>query len=64
MKEVFASGTAAVVSPVGLIRYKLKEYAVNGGIVGPVTEKLYNEILKIQYGEQDDPFGWRIKIAD
>jgi branched-chain amino acid aminotransferase len=64
MKEVFASGTAAVVSPVGLIRYKLKEYTVNGGIVGPVTEKLYNEILKIQYGEQDDPFGWRIKIAD
>ncbi|HRT26970.1 MAG TPA: branched-chain amino acid aminotransferase [Syntrophales bacterium] len=64
MKEVFASGTAAIVSPVGFIHYKLKEYPINGGAVGPVTEKLYNEILKIQYGEQDDPFGWRLKIAD
>jgi branched-chain amino acid aminotransferase len=64
LKEVFASGTAAIVSPVGLIHYKLKEYGINGGKTGPVTERLYNEILYIQYGEKDDPFGWRIKISD
>ncbi len=64
LKEVFASGTAAIVSPVGLIRYQQKEYAVNQGKTGPLTEKLYNEIIKIQYGEQEDPFGWRIKISD
>jgi hypothetical protein len=29
-----------------------------------LTERLYNEILQIQYGMKDDPFGWRLKIAD
>jgi len=28
-----------------------------------VTEKLYNQILEIQYGIAEDPFGWRLKIA-
>ena len=63
LKEVFASGTAAIVSPVGQIYYKGKEYAINDGGTGPLTERLYNEILQIQYGEKDDPFGWRIKIS-
>ncbi|MFB3926913.1 MAG: branched-chain amino acid aminotransferase [Syntrophales bacterium] len=63
LKEVFASGTAAIVSPVGQIYFEGGEYAVNGGRTGPTTEKLYNEILKIQYGEKEDPFGWRIKLA-
>ncbi len=64
LKEVFASGTAAIVSPVGLIHYNKKEYAINQGKTGPVTERLYNEILQIQYGEKEDPFGWRIKISN
>lgn len=64
LKEAFASGTAAIVSPVGLIHYDGKEYAINCGATGPVTEKLYNEILQIQYGEKEDTFGWRIKISD
>ena len=63
LKEVFASGTAAIVSPVGQIYYKEKEYIINDGETGPLTERLYNEILQIQYGEKDDPFGWRIKIS-
>ena len=62
LKEVFASGTAAIVSPVGQIYYKGKEYVINDGKTGPLTEKLYNDILQIQYGEKDDPFGWRVKI--
>jgi len=36
---------------------------INGGKTGALTERLYNEILQIQYGEKDDPFGWRIQIA-
>lgn len=63
LKEVFASGTAAVVSPVGLICYRDKEYSINGGAVGPLTVKLYDTILGIQYGEGDDPFGWRVRIG-
>ncbi|OPY15076.1 MAG: Branched-chain-amino-acid aminotransferase 2 [Syntrophus sp. PtaB.Bin001] len=64
LKEVFASGTAAVVSPVGQFYYRGKEYLVNGGKTGAFTEKLYEEILGIQYGEKEDPFGWRMKISD
>ncbi len=64
LKEAFASGTAAVVSPVGQIHFRGKEYLINGGKTGPLAEKLYNEILQIQYGLKEDPFGWRVKIFD
>ncbi len=64
LREAFASGTAAIVSPVGQIYYRDKEYLIGGGKTGKLTERLYNEILQIQYGQKDDPFGWRIKIAD
>jgi branched-chain amino acid aminotransferase len=63
VKEAFASGTAAVVSPIGQIFYQGKEHLINGGKTGALTERLYNEILGIQYGEKPDPFGWRVKIA-
>jgi branched-chain amino acid aminotransferase len=64
LREAFASGTAAVVSPVGQIYYRGKEHLIGGGQTGQLTERLYNEILQIQYGQKDDPFGWRVKIAD
>jgi branched-chain amino acid aminotransferase, group II len=64
LKEVFASGTAAIVSPVGQIYFRKKEYLINNGKTGPVAEKLYNEILQIQYGLKEDPFNWRVKISD
>jgi len=63
LEEVFASGTAAVVSPVGQIWYRGQEYVINGGSIGKLTERLYYEILDIQYGRKEDPFGWRLKIA-
>jgi len=63
LKEVFASGTAAVVSPVGQINYKGTVYPIGGGKIGSITQRLYNEILQIQYGEKEDPFGWRVKIS-
>jgi branched-chain amino acid aminotransferase len=62
LKEVFASGTAAIVSPVGQIYFRGKEHLINGGKTGPLAEKLYNEILQIQYGLKEDEFGWRVKI--
>jgi branched-chain amino acid aminotransferase len=64
LREAFASGTAAVVSPVGQIYYRGTEHFIGDGKAGKLTERLYNEILQIQYGQKDDPFGWRIKIAD
>ena len=63
LKESFASGTAAIISPVGQIYYRQKEYMINDGKTGPLAEKLFNEILQIQYGLKEDPFGWRMQIA-
>ncbi len=63
LKEAFASGTAAIVSPVGQIHYRGEDHEIAGGNSGPLTEKLYNEILQIQYGKKEDPFGWRVKIS-
>ena len=64
LTEAFASGTAAIVSPVGHLHYRDREYRIGSGQTGPLTERLYQEILQIQYGLKDDPFGWRVRIAD
>lgn len=58
MKEIFGTGTAAVISPVGLVSYKEKSYKVQDGSVGEYALKLYDEIVGIQYGEKEDPYGW------
>jgi len=63
LKEAFASGTAAIVSPVGQIYFRGKKYVIGNGQTGSLTERLYNEILQIQYGEKEDPFEWRVKIS-
>jgi branched-chain amino acid aminotransferase len=58
MKEMFATGTAAVISPVGEISYRDRMYRIGDGGVGEWAQKLYDEILGIQYGEREDVFGW------
>lgn len=63
LQEVFASGTAAVISPVGTIAYEGIEYQVADGSVGPLSQKLYDELVGIQYSTRPDPFGWVRKIA-
>ena len=59
LKEAFGTGTAAVISPVGLIRYKDCDYEINGGKMGDVTRMLYDTITGIQYGTLPDKNGWR-----
>ncbi len=63
LNEAFASGTAAIVSPIGRMFFRGKEHKIGSGKTGPLTERLYNEILQIQYGQKEDPFGWRLKIS-
>jgi len=62
LSEAFGTGTAAVISPVGQITYKGEDYQVAGGKMGEISQKLYNEIIAIQYGYKQDPHGWRVKI--
>ncbi|UCG13514.1 MAG: branched-chain amino acid aminotransferase [Deltaproteobacteria bacterium] len=63
LKEMFATGTAAVISPVGEIHYKGEDFSVADGKTGELSQRLYDEITGIQYGRKEDPFGWRYRIA-
>ncbi len=58
LKEAFGTGTAAVISPVGQITYKGEDHIVAGGQMGDLSQKLYDEILAIQYREKEDSHGW------
>ena len=62
LEEVFGTGTAAVVSPVGKLRYMNDVMQIGGGEIGELTQKLYDEITGIQWGRRDDPFGWRMEV--
>ena len=62
LEEVFGTGTAAVVSPVGKLRYMDDVMQIGGGEIGELTQKLYDEITGIQWGRRDDPFGWRMEV--
>lgn len=59
LEEAFGTGTAAVISPVGLIRYRDRDYTINGGKMGKITQMLYDTITGIQYGIAPDPYGWK-----
>ena len=62
LNEAFGTGTAAVVSPVGLIGYKGRDMIINNQEMGPITAELYDKLTGIQYGVYEDKFGWVNKI--
>ena len=62
LEEAFGSGTAAVVSPIGEMGWGERHAVVNGGAIGPLTQKLYDTLTGIQWGAQPDPFGWVVKL--
>jgi branched-chain amino acid aminotransferase len=59
--EVFACGTAAVVTPVGKLRWRGGE-AGNGDAIGPVTQQVRQALVDLQYGRTEDTFGWMHQI--
>lgn len=58
LKEVFGTGTAAVISPVGNITYKGKNYEINNMQMGKITKFLYDIIVSIQQGKIEDKYNW------
>lgn len=56
--EVFGCGTAAIISPIGRLAYKGRDYVVNGFESGPVAQHLFGELTSIQYGTSEDRFSW------
>jgi branched-chain amino acid aminotransferase len=63
LAEMWGTGTAAVVSPVGELGYKGQRIVINGGKTGPLTQKLYDAIVAIQYGDSNDPHGWTMPVT-
>ena len=63
LQEVFGSGTAAVISPVGQIKYADRLTTVGDGRVGPLAQRFYKAITDIQYGRADDPKGWVVPVS-
>ncbi len=62
LKEVFGTGTAAVISPVGHLKWNDKVMEINGNKIGAISQKLYDTMTGIQWGELDDPFNWVVKL--
>jgi branched-chain amino acid aminotransferase len=63
LTEVFACGTAAVITPVGRVKGPSGEWLVGSGEPGPVTMRLREELVGMQYGERPDPYGWIHKVG-
>ncbi len=62
LEEVFGTGTAAVISPVGKLRYKDDVMTIGKGDIGPISQKIYDTVTGIQLGKLPDPFGWRYTV--
>ncbi len=62
LEEVFGTGTAAVISPVGSLMYEKEVVEINGFKIGELTQKLYDTLTGIQYGKLEDTFGWTVKV--
>jgi branched-chain amino acid aminotransferase len=58
LREVFACGTAAVITPIGTVRAPGVEFTIDSGQPGPVTLGLRETLVDLQRGRGDDPFGW------
>src|SRR5262245_19059013 len=62
LREVWGTGTAAVISPVGELAYKGRRIVINEGKIGELTQRLYDAIVGIQYATAPDSHGWTIEV--
>jgi branched-chain amino acid aminotransferase len=62
LKEIFASGTAAVISPVGELKFKEDEIKVGDGKVGELAQRLYDTLYGIQTGTVKDDMDWTVEV--
>ena len=64
LEEVFGTGTAAVISPVGKLRYRDDVMTIGDGGIGELTQKLYDTLTGIQWGKLPDTKGWTVKVKE
>ncbi|WP_324652896.1 branched-chain amino acid aminotransferase [Georgenia sp. H159] len=63
VREVFACGTAAVITPIGRLAGESFDVTVADGGAGPITTQLFGQLTDIQFGRADDPHGWMHRLA-
>jgi branched-chain amino acid aminotransferase len=62
LSEVFGTGTAAVISPVGELNWNGKKIIINGNQTGPIAKQTYHYLTGIQNGKIEDKFNWTQKV--
>ena len=62
LEEVFGTGTAAVISPVGELKYKDDVVVINDSKTGELTQKLYDTLTGIQCGKLEDKYNWTVEL--
>ena len=62
LEECFGTGTAAVISPVGKLRYVDDVMIINNNEIGEVSQKLYDTLTGIQWGKREDDMGWTVEV--
>jgi len=62
LKEAFACGTAAVISPIGKVCATSGDFLISGGAAGPVAMGMRKKLIDIQYGRAADPHDWIKKV--
>jgi branched-chain amino acid aminotransferase len=62
LTEVFASGTAAVISPIGEMMWNGRKIVINNNEIGEISQSLYDTITGIQSGRLPDPYGWTVRL--
>ena len=62
LEEAWGTGTAAVVSPIGELAEGDKKVTVSNNQIGPVTQRLYDELTGIQWGAVADPHNWVVRL--
>jgi branched-chain amino acid aminotransferase len=62
LTEVFGTGTAAVISPVGHLKWGDKVMLINDNKIGPVSQMIYDTLTGIQWGKLPDEFGWIVPV--
>jgi branched-chain amino acid aminotransferase len=62
VEEIFGCGTAAIIAPVGSLYYKGVAHTVGDGNTGPLTQRLYDELIGVQSGEREDKYGWVVEV--
>ena len=62
LEEAWGTGTAAVVSPIGLLAWEDRKETVSGGKIGELTQKLYDTLTGIQWGAVEDTHNWIVPV--